>query len=256
MARDLKRMLDRLAALREARRHLSDGDPARALERLDDGAVEGAKSAERLRRQTLEALAREAQRHLRRGEGERAQAIFEELALYDPELAARVRQGELSAAGLTSLENVSAVERPGASEHEQVPTGKSSGAAFHLAIDEGGELYVHCGERLVLGHAHSESADLPVLADVGPSHVLLERRASLRDGPRWFVHPLSGESLRLGAKLVPAQGSELTPGELLSLAPNCALRLIQPDAASSSVTMTKLHTMAVTCMVESQCAPT
>lgn len=27
-------------------------------------------------------------------------------------------------------------------------------------------------------------------------------------------------------------------------------------AASSSVTMTKLHTMAVTCMVESQCAPT
>ncbi len=76
MARDLKRMLDRLAALREARRHLSDGEPARALERLEDGAVEGGKSAERLRRRTLEALAREAQRHLRRGEGEQAQAIL------------------------------------------------------------------------------------------------------------------------------------------------------------------------------------
>ena len=180
-------MLDRLAALREARRHLSDGEPTRALERLEDGAVEGTKSAERLRRRTLDALAREAQRHLRRGEGEQAQAMFEELALHDPELAARVRQEELSAAGLTSLEEAPTAERTGTQEHELAPAGESQGAAFHLAIDEGGELYVHCGERLVLGHAHSESADLPVLADVGPSHVLLERRARGELAPRQLL---------------------------------------------------------------------
>ena len=229
-------MLDRLAALREARRALSDGDPEKALERLEGQAVQGAKSADRLRKRTLDALAREAQRRLRRGEAEPARELLDELARRDPELAARVGQEALATAGPGALEApLDPVELPSAESASA--DGASVAPAFHLAVDEGGELYTHTGERLVVGHAHSPGADLPVLADIGPSHALLERRASLRAGPRWFVVPLSRERMRLGSKPVPEEGCELVEGELLSLAPNCALRLSLPDPASSSAVL-------------------
>src|SRR5262245_50155769 len=96
---------------------------------------------------------------------------------------------------------------------------------FHLAIDDGGELFVVAGPRVVIGHLRSRSADLPFLADIELEHAILTLADSFHGGPTWWIR--RGEEVPV----------PLADGELVELAANLAFVFHAPDPSSSSAVL-------------------
>lgn len=116
-------------------------------------------------------------------------------------------------------------------------SGGAASRAFHLAVDEAGEVLVATGDHLVIGHSQSRGVDLPFLADVAPRHARLDCRESFHGGWEWALTPLTDERVELDGRPVGADGAALTDGARARLASNLRLRFLVPDPASKAAVL-------------------
>lgn len=112
---------------------------------------------------------------------------------------------------------------------------------FHLAVDDGGEFVAAIGRALTIGHLRSRDAELPLLADIESRHARLSASESFHGGLRWRLEPVLGahdgsrpSAISWRGRELPLEGAELAHGDRIALARNATLRLVAPDAASSS----------------------
>ena len=106
---------------------------------------------------------------------------------------------------------------------------------FLLSVDGAGQTLVVIGDRITIGHLRAGRADLPFLADVGPTHAELVRMESLREGSIWSIRPLEGESVRVEDREVSEAGCLLSAGARIRLGENLDFRVLIPDDASRTV---------------------
>jgi hypothetical protein len=119
--------------------------------------------------------------------------------------------------------------------------GARGDARFHLAVDDVGEFLVLTTEKIIIGHARGEGADLPILADLDPRHVRLYRAESFHSGPTWRIEPVSNQRIAIGGQLVDPGGAVLSDGDEVQVATNLAFRFRRPQAASGSAILELLH---------------
>jgi hypothetical protein len=265
--------LRRRALLDRARAALLRDDLRAALDALADRALRGEPEAAELAARALELLVARTEERAGEGRGgERADEALVLLARHAPERAlalqrdlVRRAEGAASRETLSSVlgelrsrsrvprvepparveENRAAVvehegrrDEDGAADARSSADGAAPATLFHLAIDDGGEFLAAVGTRLVIGHLRSHAADLPLLADIEPSHAELRAATSFHGGLRWRLVPLVDDarlaSMSWRGRVLPREGVELAHGDRVQLARNLALRVVAPDAASSS----------------------
>jgi len=123
---------------------------------------------------------------------------------------------------------------------ERAATPEGQALRFHLAIDDGGEFLVLCGDSISLGHARAGRADVPLLADLESVHARLEFRESFHGGPVWCVTSTGRGRLEVDGRPI-AGASELADGAEVRLAENLAFRFRRPETASASVLLELLR---------------
>jgi hypothetical protein len=105
-----------------------------------------------------------------------------------------------------------------------------------LTVDDAGDFLLCAGREIVLGHARAGSADLPVLADVGPRHARFVLGASLAGGEEWQLQPLGTEKVFRNAEPV-STSTALAHGDELRLGRNLELVFQLPDPASATAVL-------------------
>lgn len=253
LARALERLSARASGAPEsADAHTSDGGPASVSQ-------EAASAARTRAEEALSLLARHAP--------ERALALQRELVRREEPAPARPDGSQRLASLLDELRSRSRgarVEPRGIAADNPAPVTQSRGnperegedapraqpedvpaALFHLAVDDGGEFLAAVGPRLVIGHLRSRAADLPLLADIDAEHAELRASLSFHGGLRWRLVPLADEARRRAmswrGRELAREGVELSHGDRVTLARNLALRVVAPDAASSSMILELEH---------------
>lgn len=246
--------------LLEARRALYEGAPERALESLRDPALALSTRADELRRRAMDILYRDAAHKASLGRDASVNRILGVAAAEDPARAREWRHTLAPAdappergSGLTALLAQMRATGGGAGdpqdESDRAPRARPVSRAhtpqgkplrFHLAVDDGGEFLVVSGTLVTFGHARSEAADVPVLADLESVHARLEFGESFHGGPTWRVEPLGRGEVQLNGRLIEA-ATDVRDGDLVQLAANLVFQFRRPEPASASALLELLH---------------
>ena len=179
---------------------------------------------------------------------ERLARALRDLFLGPPETPSEHREPPGSAVGPTLITHPPsdpAVVFCASPADERCASGATSGAGdrepvapprrFLLSVDCAGQTLVVIGDRITIGHLRAGRADLPFLADVGPTHAELVRMESLREGSVWSIRSLEGESVRVEDRQVGETGCLLTAGARIRLGENLDFRVLMPDQASRTI---------------------
>lgn len=273
----LPRFLRRILLAREARDAFLAGDLARALSLCAEPELELDPDARALAGAAIERLVRDAVRAKELGDDVALHSALELLARHAPERALGLRR-ELarpsepepaSASARRSLQDFLAGLRagpalarvapaaslaenavvPSSAPESEPPAGEPAperahacARLFHLAVDDGGEYLVASGERLVIGHLRSRTAELAFLADVDGEHAELVLVDSFHGGFRWRIVPRrSSELTRVNGVALTAEGALLSDGDRVELARNLAFRFVASETASSSALLELEH---------------
>lgn len=256
----------RRLALHRARRAISAGEHAQALDHLRDPSLAGESRARELRERALGELCRAASLAIASGDEAGARAALALVSSEDPRrgiawgrrLALADRShGEPSARPLVRLlEEMRAQKRAGESDGRASQNGaaRANGVAahqetmsetprtpatlrFHVEIDDGGELLAVASDRVVIGHLRSSAADLRFLADVEAEHARLVRRDSFHSGPSWQIERVEAREVRVNGRAIDAASVGLFDGDEVVLARNLAFRFREPQATSQSAVL-------------------
>jgi hypothetical protein len=146
----------------------------------------------------------------------------------DGDPALRDLLADMRAAGPTEAPSVPVQITP-----DYEPASTESSQRFGLAVDEGGEFLVLSGPSVCVGHARSGQADLPILADLEPRHLMIARRSSFHSGVGWVATPCGDARVAIDGQRV-LGSAPLVDGAELRLAGGVSLCFREPDPGSGS----------------------
>jgi hypothetical protein len=112
---------------------------------------------------------------------------------------------------------------------------------FLFAVDDIGEFLVAIGGEVTLGHARSELADLPMLADLDAIQSTFVRTESFHSGPGWRIEASRGQNIAIGGELIDPGGASLADGDVVQVSPNVAFLFRRPEPGSGSAVLELLH---------------
>lgn len=261
--RSLCESIQRATCVARARVALALADPERALRVLEEPGLSGYGVALRLRGRALAALYERACARSHSGRASSAYRLLDLAARYDRGATA-VRRRALLWRVFTSSDGAPG-GRPSEAMRELLSRLRGSGAGkpgggksdnrhrggaasendrdslrFHLAVDEGGELFVVSGTSVSVGHARSGVADIPLLADLESVHARFSYVESFHAGPAWRLHGEEGCRVQVDGE-EQGGGEPLRDGSFVKLASNLEFLFRIPDPASASAVLELQH---------------
>lgn len=257
--RSLCESIQRASRLARARIALTLADYERALRALEGPGLSGHDSALRLRSRALAGLYELACARSHSGRGSSANRLLDLAARYDREASAvrrrallwrvfssrdgapRGRPSEALRDLLSSLRGGGSAGPRGetpVTHHRTraVPEDDRDSLRFHLAVDEGGELFVVSGTSVSVGHARSGVADIPLLADLESVHARFSYGETFHAGPAWRLHGEEGCRVQVDGQ-EQGVGEALRDGSFVKLASNLEFLFRIPDPASASAVL-------------------
>ena len=123
---------------------------------------------------------------------------------------------------------------------ESAQTDSDQPRRFHLAVDDAGEFLVVAGERICVGHARGDKADLPFLADLESEHAYFARGESFHGGPIWCLES-TGNALYVNDEVPESDNTILSDGDEVRFGDNLRMRFTLPDSSSSTALLVLMH---------------